>query len=144
MLAAIHQRLMSPSSPLETAVSLTLFLIPIHHQCLALLSITSLLSWLFPPASPCLYRYRSSSGVVLISYDGEPPSSGFQFSRRRSVESISDIRDHQPDLDVERMNLDNIWLYLPLREQTCDEKARTRQFAREVVELLRNYPRWMM
>ena len=90
-----------------------------------------------PPRLPLLFL----SGVVLISYDGEPPSSGSRFSRRRSVESTSDIRDHQPDPDVERMNLDNIWLYLPLREQTCDEKARTRQFAREVVELLRNYPR---
>ena len=35
----------------------------------------------------------------------------------------------------------DVWLYLPLREQSSEEKARTRQFAREVVELLRNHPR---
>ena len=37
--------------------------------------------------------------------------------------------------------LTGCWLSLPKREQTPEEMARTRQFGREVVELLRHNPR---
>ena len=98
------------------------------------------------------------SGVVLVSYDGDSSVDSRPQRLRLEAQSFdchnSDVRskdtdNHSPtecenQLVAEKaMNEDpsSVWLHLPQREQSSEEKARTRQFAREGVELLRNYPR---
>ena len=72
---------------------------------------------------------------------GTPSSHPDSFGAYPSIPTTSSATSSSASPVAMDNDLTNCWLSLPKREQTPEEMARTRQFGREVVELLRHNPR---